>query len=350
MNLDAILEVVIGLVFAWLVLSVATMQIQEWLSAIFSWRANYLEEAIHNMLGNDQLVKAFYEHPLIQSLSQPKRSDEHRKPSYIPSPIFAQAMLDVLMSAGGADQGVVTGTLSPVQMRNSVRMLKAENPHLEGTLKYVFPNVEDENVPLEYKLAVSRFNLQSWFNDAMDRLSGWYQRHAQTWAFVLGLLLAVTLNVDTIQISNQLWREPTVRQALIAQAQSAELGQTGTSSPLRLREYYTNYLSIPIGWSTVPSENPGACGVFPGLDLQPSLWINGECRTLVNLPAMSDGWGWLTKLLGLLLSGVAAAQGAPFWFDVLKKLINIRGAGSVPTETPPSLPTQPQSTPSQPVG
>ncbi len=92
MNLDAILEVAIGLVFTWLVLSVATMQIQEWISSIFHWRAELLEETIRKMLGDD-LAKSFYEHSIINSLSQPRH-----KPSYIPSDLFALTSYDVLFN------------------------------------------------------------------------------------------------------------------------------------------------------------------------------------------------------------------------------------------------------------
>jgi hypothetical protein len=91
MYLDAILEVAIGLVFAWLVLSIATMQVQEWISSWFRWRAQSLEESIHRMLQDEKLVKQFYKHSMIASLSQPGH-----KPSYIPSDRFAQTLFDIL--------------------------------------------------------------------------------------------------------------------------------------------------------------------------------------------------------------------------------------------------------------
>ena len=38
--LEAILDVAIGMVFVWLILSVATMSIQEWIASYLKWRAN----------------------------------------------------------------------------------------------------------------------------------------------------------------------------------------------------------------------------------------------------------------------------------------------------------------------
>ena len=94
MYLDAILEVAIGLIFSWLVLSIATMQLQEWISGLFGWRAQLLEDSISRMLTDDKLVQDFYNHPVIASLSR-----DNKKPSYIPSDRFSQSLFDVLFTA-----------------------------------------------------------------------------------------------------------------------------------------------------------------------------------------------------------------------------------------------------------
>jgi hypothetical protein len=99
MYLDAILEVAIGLVFSWLVLSIATMQVQEWISSWFRWRAQSLEESIHRMLQDEKLVEQFYNHSMIASLSQPGH-----KPSYIPSDRFAQTLFDILFIKSAEDK------------------------------------------------------------------------------------------------------------------------------------------------------------------------------------------------------------------------------------------------------
>lgn len=94
MYLDAIIEVAIGLIFSWLVLSIATMQLQEWISGLFGWRAELLEDSLTRMLHDDKLVTDFYKHPVIASLSR-----DGKKPSYIPSDRFSQSLYDVLFHA-----------------------------------------------------------------------------------------------------------------------------------------------------------------------------------------------------------------------------------------------------------
>jgi hypothetical protein len=49
-------------------------------------------------------------------------------------------------------------------------------------------------------------------------------------------------------------------------------------------------------------------------------------------------WGYvLSKVLGWAISGLAASQGAPFWFDVLKRFTNVRSAGIKPAEAEEEL-------------
>jgi len=101
-------------------------------------------------------------------------------------------------------------------------------------------------------------------------------------------------------------------------------------------------LQLPIGWSFITlgpeSFNPVTdhCTLFPkpsttgqlGKDVY-GLSINGTCKRWSNQP---QGWGALTKILGFLITALAAMQGAPFWFEILKKLVNVRSTGIKPEE------------------
>lgn len=336
MYLDAILEVAIGLVFSWLVLSLATMQIQEWIGAVLAWRAQFLQRAILNMLGDETLVERFYNHPLIRSISPPgKKPGEVRRPSYIPAQRFAAAVLDVFFSAGQPSVRS-TGGLSLQELRQGIIQLRETYPSLATILDHFFPNLDARLERGEMNLVQIRIQMESWFNDAMDRLSGAYKRHAQKWALAIGILLALAFNVDSVNISRQLWREPTLRQVIVQQAtaQPAPDPSTGLTQTYR----YVEMLSIPVGWSVVEPLPDQQCGWVPGEAVYPAVWVGGQCRVLATLPRMDDAWGWLTKIFGLIISGFAAMQGAPFWFDILRRLVNLRGSGPMPAPSSVALP------------
>ena len=341
MNLDAILEVAIGLVVAWLTLSVAVSQIQEWISSALAWRAKGLEQTILGMLQNPQLVQDFYNHPLIQSMCQ---AGKNRKPSYIPASTFAAVMMDLFINAGSpaGQQAVGVNTPSLSQINAGILNMKQSNPGLGRITDHLFPHLSNNIVSLDQSVAQARVNMENWYNSVQDRATGWYKRRLTLWSFIIGLAIAVLFNVDTIQISTQLWKAPTVREALIAQASATVASSTQPTQGLSYllnKQDYADSLAIPFGWSTAPLTDPSfKCGWTPGQNVHPYLWLQNQCNLIVNLPAMDDPFGWLGKIFGILLSGVAAAQGAPFWFDILKKLVNFRGSGMTPPSAASAAP------------
>jgi len=361
-NLDALLEVAIGMVFVWLVLSVAAMQIQEWIGSAFAWRAQFLEKGIRNMLGSDELVNEFYNHPLILSLSEPgKNPGQYRPPSYIPANKFSAVMIDILTNHGKDSGENVSGTSSQTEMAANIQSVKQDNPGLEKIVDHLFPHITDQSLSTEQTLALARLNAEVWFNDGMERVVGWYKRHNGVWSFFIALVLALALNVDSLQIANKLWAEPTLRQVIATQASSTPSATSaGASSPLQTPSYLSS-LSIPLGWGTEPITSYKSCGFVIGQSMPPSYTSQNDsgqtqCNAFVNLPGMNDLSGWILKLIGILITATAGAQGSPFWFDLLKRLVNIRGSGSMPAAAPAAAPSVPEPTsvpaanPNEPVG
>ncbi len=340
MQLDAILEVAIGLVFAWLVLSIGTMQVQDWVSQLFSWRSKSLEQAILDMFRNEKpLVDQFYDHPFIKELCKfDKNGKLIKKPDYIPNEVFGQVAFEVLMNAGKpADApSPAPGAMSFDVMAAEVDSAKKSvNPELARTMDRLFPGMGQPTdsgavsfglgetfQDIGQKAQEYRKNVENWFDKVMNQSSSWYKENAKKWALGIGIALALLFNVDTINIANALWREPTLRDTIVAQASAS---QPGVNTPtLGETSEYLEALALPVGWTSVPAEDAAACNSFITSEGRFAFKSAGECRLLTNVPKANDIWGWLVKLLGLVISGGAAMQGAPFWFDILKKLVNIR--------------------------
>jgi len=225
-----------------------------------------------------------------------------------------------------------------IGIANNTKMMEAVRNH------FAIAAVNLEKI--EHNLVALRLNSETWFNESMDRLSGWYKRKATILAFLVGLVLAAVLNVDSITLAQHLWREPAVRDALVANAteftnKNSDIpkveitnGEVGNAV-----EYFNAQfqgLDVPFGWDTSPVELEAGltCKIIPigknyvwGIREKTSARI---CNQFVNVPA--DSAGWFAKVLGIIFSAAAAAQGSPFWFDILKKLVNVRGAGANPDE------------------
>jgi len=296
MQLDAILEVAVGLVFTWLILSVGTSQLEEYIVQRLNWRSRFLENSLMDMFQSHELVDQFYDHPLVHSLYTRSMFGKLQKPTNIPNEIFAQAAVDVLLNAGKNGDEIPAGSMNMAVMKKSISesmgYLQANNHSLAQTMKHIVPNMdEDPGIPvlesskLDANLAKLRNNTEVWFETTMSGASLSYRNNARMIALLLGFALAWVFNVDSLQITSRLWRDPTVRQAIVAQASNIdpkdETGFDNTMAKL-------NDLSLPVGWI-------------------------GD-----GIPQNSSGWTF--KVFGFMITGIAAAQGAPFWFDILGKL------------------------------
>ena len=99
-----VLEVAIGVVFVYLLMSLICSTINEQVIArFFALRSKTLEDGIKTMLNDPQgagLAKEFYNHSLIQGLAKQGVFDTLRrkvsKPSYISSHTFALAIQEVV--------------------------------------------------------------------------------------------------------------------------------------------------------------------------------------------------------------------------------------------------------------
>jgi hypothetical protein len=317
MDISALIESTIGIMFVWILLAMITSQIQEWVASVFRWRASMLQDAIRGLLNDDHLAEKFYEHPIIKSFHTNLGT---REPSYIPDSKFALVLFDVFLKAG-TEGSIAQQTDSTFQqLKLSINNLQGKYPNVATSLDTLLLGLEEKVNQSDVAIAESKKRVESWFNDTMDRLSGAYRRRVQLVAIIAGVLLAFALNADSLAIFNKLWSDPMVRQAVVQQAQQAQANQQANqppASPEAVKQYVDQLqgLSIPLGWAKD------------------------------NIPAANDPNGWFVKIGGILISGIAAAQGAPFWFDMMKKLINVRSSGAVSSSASTPAPAAGSSEP-----
>ena len=152
-----------------------------------------------------------------------------------------------------------------------------------------------------------RKSVEDWFDDTMNRVSGWYKRRATIILAVIALGVAGVFNVDSWQVANTLWTDNAVRAAVVAQAEGASKKTVEEAS-----KDVTGEIALPLGWK--PAHKDG--------DAAPA-----DPRAV---PA--DFGSWVAKLLGLLVTAFALTLGAPFWFEALGRLVKVRNTG--PEEKP----------------
>lgn len=342
----ALLDVVISIVFLYLLLSLMCTSINEWIAATFKLRAKMLREGIGELLEPSniqrigffrqkqlnadkikEVTNAFYGHPLIKSLGR-----GNALPSYIPAKFFVTAVKE---SSGEGQLGSVSAG-----------------------------GAEDHDRELE-----------DWFNNQMERVTGWYKRKIQIITLVVGATITVLVNADTFRAIGVLRHSPATRAAILAQAEDrvanrpvratypdpnqpihAE-GERSAEETVEVTEAEQEAVAPLVGWSSdfralnaafcerLRAERDRVCqdeGNPECVKVLEKIRSEARCRIDATRLAATDAFPGLAlfsmpslfaaHLFGWLLTIAAVSLGAPFWFDTLNRFIHLRYTGPSPEE------------------
>lgn len=300
MDIGAIVGSAIGLAFIFLLMSLLVTAINELLAAAFGLRAAQLKRAVGRMLGGDPEIAArFFDHPLIRLATK----GEGKLPSYLSKANFSEVVLDLIGSKGTlAKLGGLYGTAKEL----SSSISEAQLPEQVTKLLSSFAASAKED------LSAFKTRIEDWFDSTMERVSGWYTRTLRLISLIIGLLMAVAMNADSVMISIQLMRQDSTRAQVVEQAVQYIRANAGPDE--KLKESVSSVLADDIA----------------SLKQAYILGWGGEVRLFVFKGDWANPGNLLLKLVGWFLTAAAATLGAPFWFDLLGKLVNLRASGGVP--------------------
>lgn len=320
-----VLEFTISIVLIFLLLSMVVSGLTEyWNSRVGkNSRSSLLFESLLKVFNdphNRNFTEALYRHPLIEN-SKPTEND---LPAYLDAKTISQAVIEVIIR----DQ-------VPYQIQyDKDGRPKVIEPDIESLDTFeLFKKSVSQLKPSDLKSMLQSFlhgsgdleelkpKIESWYNSYMDRVSGWYKKRMKKPLFITALLVTVFINADLFRISKAVWTDDELRNSLVEQA--VQLAQDSTSvsrfenlTPDEKKktadEIYADLRlkNLPLGWtSELPDKQAGIRQL-----------IEYNCSKYLE-PSTFFGW---------FLMAFALHMGAPFWFEALVKLINIRGAGVKP--------------------
>ncbi|MGC8764865.1 MAG: hypothetical protein ACP5QT_03170 [Brevinematia bacterium] len=279
---SAIIDVIIGIIFIYSLISLFCTALNETIARFFSLRAGTLKNWLTNFFNNSEMVKRFYSHPLVRNLAGKSL------PSYIPPEIFAKVVLSFVLPESYAKtrngfKGLVEKANLPDGLKNLLLAFIVDTTDSVGNVKV---------------------KLEEFFNNAMERVSGWYKRYVQTIILIISFAVCITLNIDTINIIRELNTNSNLRSALSGYAAEYVAEENTGISLSEVREELKK-TPMPFGWKNLADEMQ---------------WISEE----KNFVAAQIVF-WIEKILGLIISSFAVSLGAPFWFDTLSSIIRLTG-------------------------
>jgi hypothetical protein len=294
---SVMLDVAIGLILIYLILSFVSAAFREALEVKLRYRSAFLHDGVAELLNDPALTKDLYDHPFIASLyrgTYEEAKKEKNLPSYIPARNFAVALLDMVARGRDTTTPIAAGAgatvLSVATLRQNIGRLGSAKVQ-----RIILSSLDLSGGDL----AKTQQSIQNWFDTGMDRVSGRYKRTSQTMLIWIGMAVAAIANVDTIRVAKSLYSDPAQRQAAIAMAAEISKNPPGSivdstkpkSDDATALFAKLETLRLPIGWSMETVGPPSS---------------------------------WPMKVIGWLITGFAISLGAPFWFDLLNKVMVIR--------------------------
>jgi hypothetical protein len=234
--------------------------------------------------------------------------------------------MDLAAHGAPADaDGAATPVASPWEtpfekLRSGIDRL--DNPAVKRTLLLAINGADGD-------LNKVREHLETWYNNTMDRVSGWYKRSTQFVLFWVALFVVVSMNINTLTIADYLYRHTAERESLVSTVANQSADYQGVA--FENAQAQLQQIHIPLGWDHgwgLPRED-SATGARMPWGLRIAHW--GYVRI----------WGDVFQpVVGLLLTTFAAMLGAPFWFDLLSKFTALRSTAKPPGgATPVSAPS-----------
>lgn len=334
MDIGNAVNVLISLIFVFLLLSLIASVFAEFVAGAWNSRGQQLRQTVGQLLGDpklERLAGELYRHPLIAGLTRPGLDMTSlswlapmlpilraRQPSYLPPQVVADALTDILRQADAFRTGNIDGGLGAVWRTSGG------------------------------DLAVFRTKFITWFDEGTARESGAYKRRTQRWLLIYGLVLAVGLNVDTLSIARHLWENRASQEVaeIAAKAQARVVADSEVPSEEKAsRDAFNELLvelkdlKLPIGWSSADGCMIARASIPLILRLPGIGWLfEVFCRPAVAVGATApevavsaDGKPVSpARWLGWLMTALAVSVGAQFWFDMLGKVVGLRATGRRP--------------------
>jgi hypothetical protein len=384
---NPLFETIICLVLAFALLSLLASSILELLNTYFQERGKLLFNSISGMFADSSNVnfgQLLYSLPNINNLKKNRESltqyiskemfstgivdtvsNYARQYKYNPEVKAIALVADGLTLFGRFEKGVESMEHTPLKIQLLNMIERSGSP-------------DDDN---DKRLERLHYQLEGWFNDQMERTTGWYKSKIRWRLFYVGLLVAITLNVDSIHLFQSFYRTPALRSQLLPVAEQLAESYSALKADSSLTDLQRAYRSadtlkkiignrrvdsasikvldqVLVRLQTIDSISKKTDTLRVNLEKQirsnaeliaglglPIGWLHTKAPlSWLYVPANADATDYFEKyqqfslanlisyILGIVITAFSIQFGAPFWFDLLLKVVNIRRAGVKPNE------------------
>ncbi|MFM2231181.1 MAG: hypothetical protein RL607_2439 [Bacteroidota bacterium] len=343
MELPKILELLIAVGLFYFLFSTLVSILFEWYAYKTEQRGRFLYETLHKLLqdpSNKNYGALFYSHFNLVSI----RKNSHSYPQYISSEMFADTLIDII--GGQSEQTTFTPVFDPNDPTQLVQVTLEEHRIADPYERYCKGVEAMQYSPLKSILrsfgekttnyTELKAHLMKWYEDYMARVTGWYKSKIKNTLLILSFLVCITLNVDSISFIKKINADEELRKSLVNGAEQLIAERLKHNQKEEAKMKTTENLTFIVDGEQIQKT--------VRLSPNDSMYIAQINATVTSIQQNHIPIGYtegitapfqsvsrfLWWLLGIGLSTFALSFGAPFWFEVLVKAVNIRRSGIKP--------------------
>jgi hypothetical protein len=337
MSFNSVIEILIATAVMYFLFSTLVSIVYEWYSYKVQKRGRFLHDCISKLLNdplNESYAALLYNQYSIDKLKKNKEG----YPQYISSPMFADTLIDVIgkqsdelefkneLDAQGniINVEMIEKRISDPFLRFGAGLDKMRYSPLKSQLRSYF---EKSSSYSELKLS-----LESWFNDYMSRVSGWYKNGMKKELFYISLVIAFALNIDSIRIITKIKEDSQLRKNLLETATQITIDESvkamdEAKSNLKTSRYSDELERVKK--ITLFRDSISKITIHKADSVIRKIEAEGiPIGYQGDIKKIHGNWYIFKWLVGIFISAYAMSFGAPFWFEVIQKFINIRRAGT----------------------
>jgi len=330
-----ILDLVVGMIFIYFLFSIVSSSAVEMILSgmkirseiLGKWLLTIFNKPITQPDGKQvPLGQAIMDHCAITALSK-----DGKAPSYIGARNFTSALLEKVTYA--ADPKNVAKNID--DLVGAIEQSSVLPTDLQRLLLTYAEEAKNTYASLTTKTAseidLFKNKIEHWYDTNMDRITGRLKlQYARP--FTLGVAIATTLllNADSVSIAKFLYGNPQMTKELAAQAlvTAEDTATIKMVEALRLPATDTAQVSQDSLIKTIKKDIAQIKSTKAVLNTYiPLGWSKDDFKGDVCMKMLAHVPGWAMTVLAIVL-------GAPFWFDLLNKIANLRGAGNKPAPAP----------------
>jgi hypothetical protein len=310
MNFTALLDTAIGLTLVYLGAALFVTIANESIAGIFNSRGKMLYGNVKTLLGQTGLDNLVQSSPIFKAMMRA----EGQLRSYVDPQVLAQTLIGTVLGPN------VAPASSPAQkpdLRSAIQRLPESDVK---SVLWTLAQSADDSIDKLSK------GLSHWIDRSLTVLGEGYKRRVQVLSFCLGLVMAIGFNIDTLWVTQRLYRDKELRESI---AMAAEQFSDKTS-----REAFDRCRQMPPEQRMKTPECAPIEGMADAFAKRaetfgklPIGWESAKQFRTYGLPSQEGGIAsWFARVLGWLLTALAVSVGAPFWFDLLNRFVNIRSS------------------------